>query len=601
MDICFAVPPFHTLHYPPLGAPILKRACEARGFSACVVYGGIPLAVEAGFDAYDLVCRAIRYPKIGERLFRPYAYPPETVARLPAPEPLSAAEQAVFDGVAGAIAPALDAFVAQVLASQPRILGISSMFEQNLAASALAWRVKAAAPAICIVMGGANTAWPMARGLADVFPWVDHFFSGESDVDFVEFCERLIRHGERPAQRIICSEPIRDMRVVHAPDFSDFFAALRPLQEAGRLPGWLPRWVTMETSRGCWWGAKQHCTFCGLNGDGMDFREKPAGRALDELADLSRWQVDCIRMADNIMPRQYLKDLLPALARTEPRLRLFYEVKANLTEDQVDVMALGGVTKIQPGIESLSSHVLRLMRKGVSAHQNIALLRSCAGVGLSVVWNIIYGFPGETADDYEATIALLPRLEHLQPPQSTHEIHIDRFSPFFREPETLGIGPIAPAGSYRALYPPEAALHDIAYHFSAEYSTELLGNPGLRRRLHAAVTEWEDGWDKDPRPVLQLFAAGASTLILDTRRIARQPVTALTAERLAALRHCDTARARSGLTPALADAADWLLARDFLIEHEGSLLSVVVCPRADIAAVVGRSSPDASAGVRASA
>jgi hypothetical protein len=51
------------------------------------------------------------------------------------------------------------------------------------------------------------------------FPWIDYFFAGEADLDFPDFCERLIREGKRPAERIIRSEPIRDMRTVFTPDF----------------------------------------------------------------------------------------------------------------------------------------------------------------------------------------------------------------------------------------------------------------------------------------------------------------------------------------------------------------------------------------------
>ena len=64
LDICLAVPPFHPLHFPALGVSILKRACEARGFSAMVVYGAFPLATLAGFEPYDRICRASKSPMI---------------------------------------------------------------------------------------------------------------------------------------------------------------------------------------------------------------------------------------------------------------------------------------------------------------------------------------------------------------------------------------------------------------------------------------------------------------------------------------------------------------------------------------------------------
>lgn len=591
-DVCLAVPPFHTLHYPPLGAPILKVACQARGLDTRVVYGGFPLVELAGFEAYEAVCRALKHPKIGDRLFRPFAYEPQVLADMAEPEPLTGKRLAIHDGAAPYVAQALDVFVEQVLALRPRILGISSSFEQNLAAAALARRVRAAAPDTCIVMGGANVAWPMARGLAEVFPWMDYFFAGESDIDFPDFCERLVRHGERPTERIVRSEPIGDMRVVSPPDFTEFLTGLRALQAAGHAPDWAPRYLMLETSRGCWWGAKHHCTFCGLNGDGMDFRDKPPEMVRTELESLTHWGVSHVRMADNIMPRQYLKTLLPDLAQVEPHTKLFYEVKANLTDQDLDIMAAGGIAKIQPGIESLSTNVLRLMRKGISAHQNIALLRGCAAIGMLVQWNIIYGFPGETQEDYERTVALAPLLEHLQPPGSSHEIMIDRYSPFFNEPEELGIGPIRPFPAYAPLYPRGAAIEDIAYHFEADYSTAILGNAELRGRLDAAMEQWTQAWRLTPLPVLQLFDTGKGAVVIDTRRVARARLTPVTAEQVAALIHFERAYGREGLDPALEATADWLVERGFMIDHEDRLISLVVRPRPEGAAAIARTAAE---------
>lgn len=601
LDVCLVSPPFHSIHYPLLGPSVLKGALEARGLTTRVIYGGLMLAARTGLDPYDEVCRAPNRYLMGERLFRGYAYPPDSAGPRPETEELPEDLKRIHDHMMSEVEPALDQLVAEVLALRPRILGLSSTFEQNMASSAVAWRVKRAAPEICVVMGGANAAWPMSRGLSEVFPWIDYFFAGEADVDFPEFCHQLCHHDKRPAERVIRSEPIQDMNVVSAPDFSDMFEALRPLQASGVLPRWLPRMLPMETSRGCWWGAKHHCTFCGLNGDGMGFREKSTDRVLAELSEISPWGVDLVWMTDNIMPRRYLKELLPALAGDDTKPRLFYEVKANHSEQEIDTMALGGVARIQPGIESLSSHVLQLMRKGVSAHQNIALLRHCAGVGMWVTWNILYGFPGEVVEDYESTIAVMPMLEHLQPVTGAHKIIIDRFSPYFREPEALGIGPIQPFRTYYSLYPEGAAVDDIAYHYYGDYSTDLLAKPEVIERLDAAIRVWRRAWEKTPLPVLQLFEMNGGSVVLDTRSCARQPFTQLSDQLATMLRHFESPRGRVTLDHEEAAAAEWLLERRFLIDLEGKLMSIVVRPRAEIAAALKRAPSPVAERVQASA
>lgn len=98
-----------------------------------------------------------------------------------------------------------------------------------------------------------------------------------------------------------------------------------------------------------------------------------------------------------IAPRPCLKELFPRLAERHPRPDLFHEVKSNKTRAEVETMARGGVAMIQPGIESLATDPLRMMRRGLSAHQDVALLRDCAATGIRVAWGIIYRFPGARA------------------------------------------------------------------------------------------------------------------------------------------------------------------------------------------------------------
>jgi len=578
-DICLFVPPFASVSFPQLGTAVLKAACLQRGLATRIVYGNLKLAARIGLKSYEAVEATPMRAMIADHLFRDFAYPQETAATLPAPDSLAADLQAVFDRVAPAIEPTIAEIIDDILEMRPRILGLSSTFQQNMACSAIALRVKQRAPDIRIVLGGANAAWPLCLGLARAFPWIDHVFAGESDIDFPDFCEKLVRGGLAPRDRVKRSASIRDMRVVAAPDFSDYFAALRPLQAAGSLPENLPRYITAESSRGCWWGAKSHCTFCGLNGEeGMAFRHKPADRMRAELDALAQSGGPSIYMADNIMPRPYLADLLPGLAERKPRLSLFYEVKSNMTRTEVETMARGGVAMIQPGIESLATGPLRLMRKGVSAQQNIALLRDCAAAGIRVAWGIIYGFPGEAAADYAAMAALMPLLAHLDPPNAMHRIVIDRFSPLYRGHRDNGIGAVRPFGAYRALYPAAIDTADIAYHFDGDYSTELLDNTDLLERLGTAIADWRAASARQQSPVLQLFEREDGAVVLDTREVALRPMTPLTPAQFQLLIALDRPRSRDAIAPELYDDADWLVGRGFVIDHEDKLVNVVVRP-----------------------
>ena len=583
LDVCLVVPAFDAINFPALGTSVLAAACRMRGLSVQQIYGSLLLAATIGYETYRAVCDSSMSALLGEHLFRPYAYPNNTTPsdtdrRVRFPDDL----QRLLERVAPDIGPHQEAMTQRILALRPRIVGISSTFQQNLAAAGLAHRIKAAAPPIIVVIGGANVAGPMGAGLAGVFPWIDYFFLGEADFEFPEFCERLIRCGVRPPEKLVKCAPIDDFSQVFAPDFSDYFQALRQFQRDGVLPAALPEFLTMESSRGCWWGQKHHCTFCGLNAEGMEFRQKSAERVLDEIKTLTAaWDAKRFFLADNIMPVGYFKTLLPELAAWPGRPRLFYEVKANLRDEQIETMVRAGIDAIQPGIESLSSHVLKLMRKGVSAAQNLSLLRSCRASGVRVAWNYLYGLPGEDLADYESVLALIPKIEHLQPPSGLNKIIIDRFSPYHNTPEQFGISQILPARGYTGLYPKDAPLSEIAYHFTGNYSTPLLDAPETIAKLQLAIGVWKHQWRHvDRLPALRLVDNGGNDLLVaDTRRVAVDHLTVISRQMDETLHRLEQPHAFESLDPTMRQHARYLIDRHFAIEHEGMLLSVVTRPR----------------------
>src|SRR5262249_13136216 len=197
------------------------------------------------------------------------------------------------------------------------------------------------------------------------------------------------------------------------------------------------------------------CTFCGLNPAIMASRVKDADKALADLRRLrGRYGRRLIDMTDNIMPMQYFKTLLPAIVREGLDLDIFYEQKSNLAQHQLRLLKQAGVNSIQPGIEALSTTLLRKMRKGVTGAQNLRLLRDCRSCGISTSWNLLFNFPGDADGEYEETLTLIRKLRHLSPPMGFLPVFFDRFSPYFREPDSFGITNLRPLDEYALAYPP---------------------------------------------------------------------------------------------------------------------------------------------------
>jgi ribosomal peptide maturation radical SAM protein 1 len=414
-----------------------------------------------------------------------------------------------------------------------KIVGCSTLFQQTAASVAILRGLKALRPEIVTIIGGANCEGEMAEGLLSISADIDFVFSGESEESFPKFLED-VRSGNLPARQIVEGEPCRDLDQLPTPDYADYYrqyAAFLP--DSGRA-GDSKMWLSYETSRGCWWGQKHHCTFCGLNGKGMAFRAKSPDRVMAELKDLlQKHPSRQVLMTDNIMPHHYFRDVIPRIETELPGLEIFYEQKANLSLAKVMGLKKAGVTMIQPGIESLSSPILKLMDKGVSAKQNIALLRYAASAGLSLSWNLIYGFPGDRIADYEQMLRLLPLLVHLQPPSGLWPLSVDRFSPYYDQPEKYGLENVRPWKVYDSILPPGSDISKVAYHFTAAYRSESMENLDVMSELSDEVQEWQRTWeDKDAFPVLAVTSlTNRQFLLLDTRGLpGTQTISFITAE-----------------------------------------------------------------------
>jgi hypothetical protein len=230
-------------------------------------------------------------------------------------------------------------------------------------------------------------------------------------------------------------------------------------------------------------------------------------------------------MTDSIMPYTYFKTLLPRLAGEFLGVAIFYEQKANLSLPQVLALKRAGITGIQPGIESLSTRLLTLMRKGVQARQNLMLLRYARAVGLYLDWLLLWGFPGDDVEAYEETLAIIPLLHHLQPPCAMVHLSIDRFSPYFSKPTEFGLRNVQPLkGSYDFL-PKAAAVERIAYYFTAEYRCGAHDHPDVIHTLWQEMARWQAAWRHKcgaPHEDLKLFRKRGSYVLVDTRGLWRK-------------------------------------------------------------------------------
>jgi ribosomal peptide maturation radical SAM protein 1 len=595
MDVLLAVVPFADVERPAIGVSLLKAEVARAGFSCAVEYLNFGLAETIGHELYTAISESIPSESlVGDWFFADVLFgddiPPaqdyvdKILRRLAGPSIINAIQQA---------RPVRHQFVEQAAqrlhARRARVVGFTTTFHQTCCSVAIARRLKQLPDPPVIVFGGANCEGEMGLQLLRAFPEIDYVCTREGDIAFPLFLQRLLRDGDPSAvpgilhqgesKAVTLPELVTNLDALPIPDYDDYMSRLL----VSPLHGTIAPELLIETSRGCWWGAKQHCTFCGLNGDTMGYRSKSPDRAFDELSFLSTTygvrKIDCV---DNILDLRYVPTLFPRLAASDLDLELFYEVKANLRQDQIAALRAGGVRTIQPGIESFSNEILRRMRKGCTGLQNIQLLRWCEEAGIAVAWNILAGFPGEAPDEYAAMARLLPLLVHLPPPSSCAPIRLDRFSPLFVGAEAFSLRRVRPTSAYYYVYPlGRRELSRLAYFFDFDYGddrhpADYIGD--LRREVEHWLLARSVEETERPRLDATIEADGSVT-IADTRPCAVQPVHQLTGLDAEIYLACDSAQGIASLS-ARFEAVEPALARltrdGLMVEMEGRVLSLAV-------------------------
>jgi ribosomal peptide maturation radical SAM protein 1 len=556
-DVRLVSMPFGAIFSPSIALSLLKPQLQRRGLTCEITYLTLPYAELIGQGLYSTLAtdrRGSMQAFAGEWLFsdelfsrtraderayvRDILRERATWARKAWARPMTSARIAAILGAKRHVPGFLDACLRRVLEGSPRIVGFTSVFQQQMGSLALAKRIKAARPETVIVIGGANCESVMGAETLRQYPFVDAIVSGEADVVFPEFARRVVdgrpwndlpgvlgRAGLRSAfafRQFPTAPPVTDMDALPFPDYSDYF---EQFERSAFGRDWQPG-VFIETSRGCWWGERMHCTFCGLNGGTMKYRSKSAERAYSEFAHLARAHPGAsIQVVDNILDLAYFNTLLPILKDRKLRLELFYETKSNLKKPQIRLLRESGVTMIQPGIESFSDQVLKLMKKGVSGLQNIQLLKWCKQFGVMPMWNLLFGFPGESPEEYHRMTAIVPDLMHLPGPRGFGPIRIDRFSPNYFDAEKHGFTNLRPLPAYEFVHDVRGeALHNLAYHFAYDYQ-QPTDVAGYVRRLLPRLKQWRTAW---ARYELLAVDDNGVLVLIDTRPRARAPLTVLT-------------------------------------------------------------------------
>lgn len=470
--------------------------------------------------------------------------------------------------------------------AKSRIAGCSSTFFQRLASLALLKKIKELQPDIVTFLGGADCEGAAALEAAERFPFLDYVFSGEGDLTVPEMVKQLVQEqvpsplpegvfdrakaaAGRPETACVPGSQIAD------PDFSAYYERMK----TSRLKDRAVKKYFLETSRGCWKGERQHCSFCGLNGERIVYRRRPPERVLAELRKgYFKYGCRVFLTSDTVLDLQAMRDTLRTFAAEAPDAVISYETVSTLTEEQIKMLADCGVLVIQSGIETLHPKHVKLLNKGNDVLSSIALLKFAQENRVQVIWNMLTGIPGDAPEDYLELREFLVKLYHLTPP-NWGAIRFDRFSVYSRDPDRFKLK-LAPMKCYRIILPEGA----VDLNRWALFYDNLNPSAATRQEQIPEVREQVRSWnDGNRRGVFQLSFVSGDT-VKDTRPCAVDRLYHLDPAELAALEAARSPAVRGkveavpGVNPSHIEE---MKKRGFLLELNGKLLALPLKPAAE--------------------
>ncbi|MEO0692216.1 MAG: radical SAM protein [Pseudomonadota bacterium] len=382
--------------FPTLAVGILVSALRARGHGVdviCPLALGVPAAErERQETLYDHVHRRIRlsdFPAV-TALRDAVRAPREWLEHRPRPVVLHEVDAALDEADIVLLSAYLDHFpVVKAIGEKAHIRGTpvllgGPMF--NLGEVASAWR---SLKGITAVVGA-----EIDRDLPDL---VQAAVAGEP---LTVFPGVTLPDGTRGKP----AGPLRNLDATPIPDYGDFPWDRYPV-----------RIVPVMTGRGCQW---DKCTFCSdvISASGRTFRTRSLENVLIELqTQAERHNAKDFIFLDlklNSFPgmfRGLARELRTRVRGAEWIGTVHVDGRKDNGLSRRDLFdaASGGMRRISFGLESGSQRLLDAMDKGCTVERNAEFLKNAHEAGLSVRCTMFKGYPGETAEDMEATADFL--------------------------------------------------------------------------------------------------------------------------------------------------------------------------------------------------
>lgn len=218
---------------------------------------------------------------------------------------------------------------------------------------------------------------------------------------------------------------LRDGCIKTNPSFLGPYADVNaiPFPDYSLLPASADYQPAVITSRGC----LHDCHFCSEGSNHNPYRSRSIGNVEAELAHLKAFyggQIPFLFFNDDTFAAsaERVHALCDAIDRVFPdksRFRFFCSGRVNTLAKEPELLVRlrqAGLERLQIGIESGNQKMLNRANKHIQASQTAEVVRAAAAAGINSIYgSIIFGMPGQTAEDLEAEIGFAKHLADLAP------------------------------------------------------------------------------------------------------------------------------------------------------------------------------------------
>ncbi|OWP86169.1 hypothetical protein BWK60_10245 [Flavobacterium covae] len=233
----------------------------------------------------------------------------------------------------------------------------------------------------------------------------------------------------------------------------------------------------------------------------------------------TKYNVNNFRMVDTLMPGSYFRNLLPMLVDIKIE-NIFYEMRADITYNQMKLLKNAGIKFMQIGIEAFSNNILNLINKGATYIENINVLRYARITGITIGWNLLREVPNDCINDWKQTLKIIPYLRHLDPPSGFRPVELARFSPYYETYSKYNITNLKPFDVYSEIFPSNADIDNLAWLFYGDYDCSSRSDLEIIKAIEDEVEYWNELWlNENDFPVLEIIPYENEFLIIDNRKI----------------------------------------------------------------------------------